>query len=192
MKPPKNWGATAQERARRYPCDDLDFEADDTYFRAIDVAAAPALLFRWLCQLRVAPYSYDAIDNFGRRSPRRLTPGLEALVPGQRMMTIFRLAAFAAPSSLTIVLASRVAAAVMGDFCGTYDVRARAGGSRLLAKIRVRYPRGPYGRLLRRALPYLDLFMFRKQLLTLRRYAERDGRASRDNSLPPAHVVRDV
>lgn len=180
MESPKNWGATAQERARAYPCDALPFEEDDVYFRAIDVAAPPELAYRWLCQLRIAPYSYDLIDNFARRSPPQLTPGLDALAPGQRMMTIFRLVAFDTPRSMTIALASRIGAAVMGDFCGTYAVAAHGTGSRLLAKIRVRYPRGIYGRALRPAMPYLDLFMFRKQLETLRDYAERDARDLRD------------
>ena len=176
MLPPKNWGASPSEIARHYPCDELAFAADDEYFRALDVAAPPELVFRWICQLRAAPYSYDLIDNFGRRSPPRLTPGLDALAPGQGTMTIFRIVAYDAPRSLTIALASRVGAAVMGDFCGTYDVRPNAGGSRLLAKVRVRFPGGPYGGLLRRIMPAFDLFMFRKQLLTLRRYAERDAR----------------
>ena len=175
MQTPKIWGATADECARRYACDDLPFNADDEYFRAVDVASPPALVFRWLCQLRAAPYSYDLIDNFGRRSPPRLTPGLEALAPGQRMMMIFRLVAFDEPKNMTIALASRAGAAVMGDFCGTYDVRGAGNGSRLVAKIRVRYPRGIYGAALRRAMPSLDLVMFRKQLLTFKRYAERDA-----------------
>ena len=77
---------------------------------------------------------------------------------------------------VTLLAASRLGATLMGDFCGSYDVRGVAGGSRLLAKIRVRYPRGPYGAILRRTMPSADLFMFRKQLLTLRAYAERDAR----------------
>ena len=176
MDAPKNWGATTDERARHYACDELTFAQDDVYFRAVDVAAPPELVFRWLCQLRAAPYSYDLIDNFGRRSPPHLIAGLDALAIGQRVMIVFRIAAFDAPRSLTVELASRLGATLMGDFCGSYDVRGVAGGSRLLAKIRVRYPRGPYGAILRRTMPSADLFMFRKQLLTLRAYAERDAR----------------
>ena len=180
MEPPKNWGASPAECAAAYPCDSLAFAEDDAYFRAIDIAAPADLVYRWLCQLRVAPYSYDLIDNFARRSPPQLTPGLEPLAPGQRMMTIFRVASLDPPRSLTIALSSSIGAAVMGDFCGTYAVAPRPGGSRLLAKVRVRYPRGRYGRLLRPVMPHLDLFMFRKQLETLRDYAERDARDLRD------------
>ena len=75
-------------------------------------------LFRWLCQLRVAPYSYDWLDNRGRRSPRTLTPGLEELEVGQRFMTIFRLAEFEPGRSITVVHDGPL----FGRVVGTYEV----------------------------------------------------------------------
>ena len=175
---PANWGATHDEVADAFACDALPFEADAVFHRAVDVAAPPELAYRWLCQLRVAPYSYDLLDNFGRPSPKRLRPGLEELAIGQRMMTIFRLVAFTRGEDMTVALGLRSAAGVMGDFAGTYRVRPAANGCRLVARVLVRYPGGPYGRLLRALMPWGDLIMFRKQLLTLKRYAERDARQS--------------
>ena len=69
------WGTTPEERARPYPCDRWLEGANDAYWRGVTVRAEPAVVFRWLCQLKVAPYSYDWIDNWGRQSPRTLTPG---------------------------------------------------------------------------------------------------------------------
>jgi hypothetical protein len=92
-------------------------------------------------------------------------------------MLIFRLVGFSEGTSLTVRLASRLGRALMGDIAGSYAVRRAPGGSRLLAKVLVRYPGRNYGRLLRVLFPQADLFMFRKQLLTLGRYAERDARA---------------
>jgi hypothetical protein len=65
------WGSTADERAASYPCDGLVADPDGALFRAVDVAAPSALVFRWLCQLRVAPYSYDWIDLAAARAGDR-------------------------------------------------------------------------------------------------------------------------
>jgi hypothetical protein len=164
----ERWGATDDEVHDSWPGDELGPVPDGVLYRAVDVAAAPATVFRWLCQLRVAPYSYDWIDNFGRRSPRSLTPGLEDLAVGQVFCSIFRLAGFGPDDH--IVLTSRTP--VFGDVVITYRVRPAPGGARLAAKLRIRYPAGPVGWIGRAVLPAGDLVMMRKQLLTLAALAE--------------------
>jgi hypothetical protein len=96
------WGTEDAERRLPFPCDRYVERAEAAYFRGITVRARPATLFRWLCQMRVAPYSYDWIDNGGRRSPRALTPGLEDLAVGQSVMRIFTLVDFAKDRHLTL------------------------------------------------------------------------------------------
>jgi hypothetical protein len=147
-----NWGSTEAERAVRLPCDDLLPDANTVVNRAVTVEAPPATVFRWLCQLKVAPYSYDLIDNFGRRSPRTLTPGADDLEPGQRVITIFRLVDFERDRHITIARGRSIAV--------TYAI----ADGRLLMRIRTRRRS--------RLLPYLDLPMARKQLLTLKELAE--------------------
>jgi hypothetical protein len=171
----RGWGTTEEERAAPLPCDRFLPEADDVADRAIDVPAPPAVVFRRLCQLRVAPYSYDLVDNLGRRSPRDLTPGLEHLELGQRFAHIFRLVDVEPGRSLTI----RTDKGLFGDVVCTYAASARPGGSRLVVRLRVRYPRGPVGRLWRTVLPPGDLVMMRKQLRTLAALAERDAATAR-------------
>lgn len=172
-----NWGATADERAMAFPCDAHLPGADERYHRATGVDAPATVLFRRLCQLRVAPYSYDWIDNFGRRSPCELTPGLERLERGQRFMTLFELVDFKPDRHITLVLDR--ARRVFGEVVVTYLVVPRGDGrSRLVVRLAVRHPRGPVGALARRLLPAGDLVMMRKQLLTLKELAERDSRAA--------------
>jgi hypothetical protein len=166
------WGTFPGERAVGFPCDDLIERPDGSLYRGVDVAATPDVVFRWLCQLRIAPYSYDWVDNLGRRSPPRLVSGLQELEVGQRFMTIFRLISFEDDCSIT--LASRTAA--FGRVAVTYRVvPADARRSRLVAKIVFKAPRGLIGRAVRHVLPAGDLIMMRKQLLTLKMLSERDA-----------------
>ncbi|HZP41102.1 MAG TPA: SRPBCC family protein [Candidatus Binatia bacterium] len=170
----KTWGATAAERRLAFPCDRHLADPDDAWFRAVDVDAPPAVVFRWLCQLRAAPYSYDWIDNWGRRSPPVLVPGLERLAVGDRVMTIFELVDFEPDRSLTIVL--RHGRAAFGELAVTYAALPRGpAGTRLVVKLLLRAtgpPRWIFGTL----GPWLDLVMMRRQLLNLKRLAEATAR----------------
>src|SRR3954469_1391080 len=149
--------------------------------RAVDVAAPPELVFRWLCQLRAGPYSYDLVDNLGRRSPRRLTPGLDRLVVGQPAMRIFRLASFERPEHLTLHSRSS-----LGRVAVTYAVLPREDdGCHLLLRIRWTPPPLPLPTgLTTRAMAVGDLVMARRQLLNLKRLAERDARGPLAGSRP--------
>ena len=171
------WGTEEAERRLPFPCDHHVGRADAAYFRGITVRAAPAVLFRWLCQLRVAPYSYDWIDNGGRRSPRTLTPGLDNLAIGQSVMRIFALVEFAKDRHLTLRVKHGAGAfSDRGDLAVTYlIVPEDALRCRLLVKLVVRWPPGFTGFLMRWGLPWGDLLMMRRQLLNLRRLAEQSS-----------------
>jgi hypothetical protein len=167
------WGTTDLERAEPFPCDAALPEVTKTWFRGVDVDAPAPRVFRWLCQLRVAPYSYDLLDNLGRRSPRKLTPGLEQLERGQKFMMFYELVDFEPDRSITIVFKRFLWA--FGRRAVTYQVTpSDHGGSRLVAKIRHVKPPLPFGLTVPHVLPWLDLIMMSKQLRTLKKLAERE------------------
>jgi hypothetical protein len=167
------WGVTADEVARCYPCDAVLPTPGVTWFRAVTVQAPASVVFRWLCQMKVAPYSYDLLDNFGRRSPRTLTPGVERLEVGQRVMTIFELVDFTSDANLTIRMLPGPGRILFGDFAITYDVREVADGtSRLVTKLLLDNKPGMFAALRRRVLAWGDLLMMRRQLLTFRCLSE--------------------
>jgi hypothetical protein len=123
---PAIWGATPDEVARTYPCDELAPDAD-RMVRAVSSGATAPDVFRWLRQLRVAPYSYDWIDNWGRQSPRELTPGLENLEIGQRMVIIMELLEFEENEHLTFKIC--VGKKFWGHVGSTYRLVTAAGWS---------------------------------------------------------------
>lgn len=169
------WGTTPSERQLIFPCDRIISNPDESLFRGVTVHASPTIVFRWLCQMRVAPYSYDWIDNGGRQSPRELSAGLEHLEPGQDVMRIFDLIDFERDRHLTIRVKPRTRAArSFGDIAVSYLIVSGAQGScRLLVKLVARYPPGAKGRFMSALLPWGDLFMMRRQLLNFKALSER-------------------
>ena len=182
-----DWGITAQEKALEFACDNQPNLPSKLYYRAMTIDAPKGDIFPRLCQMRIAPYSYDWLDNFGRKSPEILTPGITKLQLGQVFMTGFELVDFDYNQQVTI--RSRDIPAwqfVFGDIILTYMIRPQkkylnhaiddlvnTETCRLLVKMRVDCPRNIPMRLLMRALlPPGDTFMMHKQLRNFRRLSE--------------------
>lgn len=130
--------------------------------------------------MRVAPYSYDWIDNGGKQSPPNLTPEMENLALGQELMRIFTLSAFEKDRHLTLRLKQRSPAVkAFGDIALSYVVQLHDNqprATRLLVKFLVKYETGLRGRLMSVVLPWGDLIMMRRQLLNLKLLAEESER----------------
>ncbi|MFH2091314.1 MAG: hypothetical protein ABIJ31_03025 [Pseudomonadota bacterium] len=146
--------------------------SSDTLFRGITIHAEPEIVFQWLCQMRVAPYSYDWIDNFGRTSPQKIIPGLDQLEIGQKIMTIFDLIDFKLDKHLTIRLNKRIPNIFKDIIISYLIVREKHQVCRLLVKILVNYPKGIEGVLMRYVLPFGDLVMMRRQLINFKTLCE--------------------
>ena len=175
MPMPFDWGVTSEERSMSFPCDRFADQHYAIFFRGVSVAAAPETVFRWLCQLRVAPYSYDWIDNPRRRSPQTLTLGLEDLAVGQTMMFFFELVDFERNRHITVRhKPNTIGARVFGDVLASYLIAPQAKDScRLLVKAAIKYPPGLIGWLTRAFLPWGDFIMMRRQLLNFKFLSER-------------------
>jgi hypothetical protein len=182
------WNVTPAEEATRLPCDDLTPNAVQ-FDRAISIDAPPPVVFAWLCQLRVAPYSYDLLDNTGRRSPRTRSAELTDLAVGQPFVRIFgltyvfELAAFETNEHITLRPRQGSAMSRFAEVSNTYSVRPVGDGTRL--HVRVLF-KGPW--LVGQMLALVNLLMMRKQLLVLKKLAERDARTAtpqRTHATPP-------
>lgn len=156
------WGVTDAEVARRYPCDDVVRNPVMQAWRGVTVDAPAQRVWPWVAQIRLAPYSYDWIDNLGRRSPQRLC-GLPDPVAGESFTTaatrrLGRILSVEANRQLT----GRIAGVVM-----SYVLEPDGDATRLLLKLVA-----ANGQLVAPALCVGDLVMARRQLLNVKRLAE--------------------
>jgi len=62
--------------------------------RSIEIPANPSDIFVWLNQLRVAPYSYDFIDNRSRKSPGYIIENLPPLKINNHFLLAFHVFGF--------------------------------------------------------------------------------------------------
>ncbi|MGJ0120103.1 polyketide cyclase [Williamsia sp. MIQD14] len=156
------WGVDAAETARHFPCDDIVQTPVLRAWRGVTVRATPDRVWPWIGQLRLAPYSYDWIDNLGRRSPTALT-GLPEPVVGEHFMScggrpLGRILDVAPTEALT----GEIAGAVM-----SYVLAPAGAHTRLLLKIVM-----ARGRLIAPLVSVGDLVMARRQLLNLKALSE--------------------
>jgi hypothetical protein len=156
------WGVTDADVARRYPCDDFVPAPVMQAWRGIRVDVPAQHVWPWVAQIRLAPYSYDWIDNLGRTSPRQLRD-LPEPVAGEPFTTaatcrIGRILSVETNKQLT----GRIAGVVM-----SYVLEPDRDATRLLLKLAA-----SHGRLVAPPLCVGDLVMARRQLLNLKRLAE--------------------
>ena len=87
----RRWGASDEEVRRPMPGDELLPNGAPSTTRAITIDAKPRDVFPWLLQIgygRGGWYSYDWIDNDGKRSVDRIDPALQKLVVGDRVQML--------------------------------------------------------------------------------------------------------
>lgn len=161
------WGVTAAEIRRRFPCDELIPDPGFEAWRGVTVEATPEDVWPWVVQIRLAPYSYDWIDNLGRRSPQQLR-GLRDPVVGERFTTA--LGGRPAGRILAVSAGEHFTAQIMGTVM-SYVLVPEGARTRLLLKLVARERH-----LLTPLLSLGDLIMARRQLLNLVRLAERGTR----------------
>lgn len=163
------WGVTAAEVARHYPCDDVVPAPVMQVWRGVTVDARPADIWPWLIQVRLAPYSYDWIDNFGRRSPRVLR-GLTDPAPGDAFTRVGE--RFEIGRVLSVAREEHLTASILGAVM-SYVLVPEGASTRLLLKIVM-----GSGRWWAPALSVGDLIMARRQLLNFKSRAEEAARQS--------------
>jgi hypothetical protein len=158
------WGVTHDETTRPYPCDAFVEAPALEAWRAVDIAAPAEAVWPWMTQLRVAPYSYDWVDNLGRRSPRRLLD-----LPEPRVGDNFTSVA-GRPQGRIVSLdpGHQLTGTIMGAYLSYVLDAQDQRGTRLLLKVVLQATRFP------RVWSVGDLVMARRQLLNLKHLAELD------------------
>lgn len=169
----EHWGANPDEVSRPMVGDDLCPDARLIATRAITIDAPPSEVFPWLRQMgfgRAGWYSYDIIDNLGRRSARAINPEWQTLSAGDDVPggpASFTAVVVDPPRALVIVLGDGAPTARKVNFTLSYELGDDPRGTRLVSRVRARVDL-PGGRIIERMLlgPG-DGIMLRKQLLNI-------------------------
>lgn len=171
----RNWGSTPDEISSALPGDGLCPDARIVATRSISLASPPEQVFPWLRQMgfgRAGWYSYDLLDNLGRRSARSIIDEWQHvsagdMIPGGPVK--FEAAVVDPPHSFVLRLAAKGRIGGRIDFTLAYELRPAGGGTRLVTRARARIDL-PGGALLERLiLEPGDGIMVRRQLLGLAR-----------------------
>lgn len=183
----QHWGATAEEIDRALPGDEWLAGGSPVRVRmtrAIGVEAPAARVWPWLAQLGRGAgwYSYDRLDNGGRRSARHLV----SWIPEPRLgdaIPIGYLRHLEPGRELAWWLGG-------GRFFGAwlrgvtlYRVTGDGARSRVVARMQAD-ARGPLGRLACWLYRWVDGIMARRQLVGIKRRVERYGDRRGDPDAP--------
>ena len=173
----ETWGATPEEVSSAVVGDDLYPTARVSATRCITIAASPDEVYPWIRQMgfgRAGWYSYDLIDNLGKKSARSVNPDWQDIVTESPVPAgpISFIAKYVQPPTSLVLTVSPRGLGKRIKFSLAYELRTTNGGTRLVTRMRARVDL-PAGRLIERLLLSPgDGVMVRKQLLTLRKVIE--------------------
>lgn len=177
----ERWGATDAEVDGSLAGDDLVPDARMIATRSIDVSASPSDVFPWLVQMgfgRAGWYSYDWIDNLGRKSATRIRPEWQQLEAGDRVPggpIAFVAAVVDRPDAFVLETERHGRVMERIGFSLAFELRPQGDGTRLVSRVRARVDL-PLGRAIERfALGPGDGIMVRRQLLNLAQRTRTDS-----------------
>ena len=167
------WGATEKEITSSVVGDDVCPNATLSATRCITIAATPENVFPWIRQMgfrRAGWYSYDLLDNLGRRSATTVHAEWQNVQSGDLIpagLMAFTAVIVDPPNSFVLEVKSGKRKTPRLHFTLAYELRVVPEGTRLITRLRSRI-KVPGGRLIEKCiLGPGDGFMLRRQLLTI-------------------------
>jgi len=170
------WGATDAELKRSMPGDEIVDKPSFNATRAVTIHAPSQNIYPWIVQMgvgRAGWYSYDLLDNLGRRSAETILPEHQSiqagdLIPispnGQQGMWVrsFR-------KNKWMLWWDK-----KGDSTWVWEIHpAGENGFRLITRLRVKYRWFSSAILFNLLIEFFDILMMRKSMLGIKRRAEK-------------------
>lgn len=167
------WGATEEEINSFVIGDDLCSDATLTATRCITIAAPPEYVFPWIRQMgfrRAGWYSYDWIDNLGRRSATSIHDKWQEVNSGDLIPAgplAFTATIVEPPTAFVLEVKNGKKSNPRLHFTLAYELRQVPEGTRLVTRMRshINVPGGHF--IEKFILGPGDGIMLRRQLLTL-------------------------
>ena len=170
-----SWGIQTNELDIVYPCDDIDkkFDSKCTLYRAITIQAPAEEIFLWLCQLRFSSCSYDLIGGSKKKALQSTLYSQPELKINQTVMEIFELISFEQNVQITLSIKPNSGYPLESLIVSYMTIKQGGKSCRLICKANMKYKRSLVGYIAKKILPLGDLIMMRKQMLNIKRFAER-------------------
>jgi len=170
------WGATTEEIHGSVVGDNLCPDATLIATRSITIKASPQDVFPWIRQMgfgRAGWYSYDWLDNLGRKSATSVHEEWQSVESGDKIPSgpiSFTAAIVEAPRHFVLEIKSLGKKSPKLHFTLAYELRDDPQGTRLVTRMRS-HIKLPFGSLIERfILGPGDGIMLRRQLLTINRH----------------------
>jgi hypothetical protein len=170
------WGATDAEIKRSMPGDEIVGKPSFNATRAVTIHAPAQNIYPWIVQMgitRAGWYSYDLLDNLGRRSAESILPEYQNIQVGDLIpispdgkqglwVKYFR-------KNKWILWWDK-----KGDTSWIWEIYAEGENQfRLITRVRVKYRWSSSAILFNLLIEFFDILMIRKSMLGIKRRAEK-------------------